>query len=361
MNRAACLAAWCALTALTCRAQEAPPASSSVRVVFVGDIMPGSTWPRWDRPADPVRLWGSLPNLFRASDAAFGNLEGALTDGGAPVKSSRCTHCYSFRLPTSDAALLKAIGLTGVSLANNHAGDFGSAALVAAPGVLAEAGVAADGPAGRPPTVWRNNGRTWSLLAFAPNSGVRDLRDLDGARNLIGEARAGGALVVVSMHAGGEGAGRERVRPGTETYLGENRGDPVTFARAAIDAGAAVVYGHGPHLPRAIEVYRGHLILYSLGNAVSFGGLRRTGAGGLTPAVETHLDVQSGGFLWGRVHSFVQNGRDPVSEDPQQTAARWMAALSKTDRPEVPLCWGADGTFASSRPTGCPAGLALLP
>src|SRR2546428_6350031 len=74
------------------------------------------------------------------------------------------------------------------------------------------------------------------------------------------------------MHAGAEGVAYEHVRPGTETFLGENRGNPLAFSHAVIDAGADLVVGSGPHVLRGIEWYRGRLIVYSLGN---FGGYGR--------------------------------------------------------------------------------------
>ena len=72
------------------------------------------------------------------------------------------------------------------------------------------------------------------------------------------------------MHAGAEGADRQHVSPGMERYLGENRGDVVRFARGAVDAGADLVVGHGPHVLRGMEWYRGRLIAYSLGSLAAY-------------------------------------------------------------------------------------------
>jgi hypothetical protein len=79
------------------------------------------------------------------------------------------------------------------------------------------------------------------------------------------------------MHAGAEGSDRTHVTPGTETYLGENRGNVVAFSHAVVDAGADVVIGHGPHVLRGMEWYKGRLIAYSLGN---FAGYRVFALGG---------------------------------------------------------------------------------
>ena len=72
--------------------------------------------------------------------------------------------------------------------------------------------------------------------------------------------------MVVQVHMGAEGSAGHAVRPGNEIFFGENRGDPIEFAHAVIDAGADLVVGHGPHVMRAMEFYKGRLIAYSLGN-----------------------------------------------------------------------------------------------
>ena len=74
-----------------------------------------------------------------------------------------------------------------------------------------------------------------------------------------------------------------------ETFDGEDRGDVVRFAHAAIDAGADIVIGQGPHVPRAVELYRGHLIAYSLGNFWTYEGVMNYAVSGLGPVLEAWL------------------------------------------------------------------------
>jgi hypothetical protein len=81
----------------------------------------------------------------------------------------------------------------------------------------------------------------------------------------------------VLFHGGAEGADRTAVPLGREWAFGEDRGDSRAFAHLAIDAGADVVLGSGPHVVRGIETYRGRLIAYSLGN---FAGVRNFASGG---------------------------------------------------------------------------------
>jgi poly-gamma-glutamate synthesis protein (capsule biosynthesis protein) len=73
----------------------------------------------------------------------------------------------------------------------------------------------------------------------------------------LSEAQTQSALVIMSLHSHEAGSGEE---------------DPPQFvqrfARAAIDAGADIFVGHGPHLLRGLEIYRGKPIFYSLGNFI---------------------------------------------------------------------------------------------
>ena len=81
--------------------------------------------------------------------------------------------------------------------------------------------------------------------------------DIPTAAALVRRAAAAADVVVVNMHIGAEGADRAHVRRGPETFLGEQRGDPIRFAHAVVDAGADLVVGHGPHVLRGMEFYRG--------------------------------------------------------------------------------------------------------
>ena len=123
-----------------------------------------------------------------------------------------------------------------------------------------------------------------AIVGFAPYPWAQRLTDIPAARRLVKRAAARADVVIVTMHAGAEGSAHAHVRPGTETYLGENRGNVVAFSHAVVEAGADAVIGHGPHVLRGMEWYHGRLIAYSLGNfagyrAFSLGG--RAGLGGI--------------------------------------------------------------------------------
>jgi hypothetical protein len=136
--------------------------------------------------------------------------------------------------------------------------------------------------------------------------------------------------VVVSFHGGGEGADRQHVPPGREEFLGEDRGDVRAFARAVVDAGADLVLGHGPHVVRAMEVYRGRLVAYSLGNFATYGAFNLSGPNGLSLVLEARL-AQDGTFLGGRIHPARQERPGGPRLDPAGAVIPVVRRLSEED------------------------------
>jgi hypothetical protein len=128
----------------------------------------------------------------------------------------------------------------------------------------------------------------------------------------------------------------------TETYYGEDRGNPVAFARAMVDAGADLVVGHGPHVPRAMEVYQGHLIAYSLGNFCTYWGISVEREKGLAPILDVTLD-DYGHLVEGRIHALVQ--RRPLGPvlDSRGEAVTIIRHLTALDFPEGRLLIDANG------------------
>jgi len=89
---------------------------------------------------------------------------------------------------------------------------------------------------------------------------------------------------LVSFHGGGEGVGFEHVPFVMETFVNEKRGDVNAFAHAAVDAGADLVFGNGPHVCRALELYNDRLIAYSLGNFCTYTNVSVAGSCGYAPS-----------------------------------------------------------------------------
>jgi poly-gamma-glutamate capsule biosynthesis protein CapA/YwtB (metallophosphatase superfamily) len=177
--------------------------------------------------------------------------------------------CYAFRSPEWYASLLADMGFNLVSLANNHSGDFLAAGREATMAALDRHGIAYGGLAqdgARTASLELPDGTSVGLAAFAPNKGTISMHDLAGLQRSVRELDGTHDVVIVSFHGGAEGADHTHVTREAEEFYGERRGNVYELAHAAVDAGADVVIGHGPHVPRAVEVYRGRFIAYSLGN-----------------------------------------------------------------------------------------------
>lgn len=306
------------------RHEHAPP---RVTLAAVGDTILGNSP---ELPADPGAYLDRVKGQLRG-DIVFGNLEGTLTDvssspkcGGAPGGD-----CYAFRTPPGYARHLAAAGFTVMSDANNHSYDFGRAGLDQTIAALHQAGIAQTGLPGEI-TVVRAGGEKVAFLGFAPYSLTASLLDLPAARKLVRRAARRAAIVVVAIHAGAEGTDAQHVTGAEEHYLGEDRGNPRRFARMAVRAGADLVLGSGPHVLRGMEIYRGRLIAYSLGNFSGFHNFATAGALGASAVLHVTLGP-AGALRAGRVASLrlLDAGR-PVP-DPSGAGARLIRRLSRED------------------------------
>ncbi len=156
-------------------------------------------------------------------------------------------------------------------------------------------------------------------------------------------ARAAGQYrrVVVTMHMGAEGASAQRTANETEIYLGENRGNSVAFARTAVDAGASVVIGHGPHVMRASEWWGDALILYSLGNLLTYGpfSMREPNNRGAVACVTLNAEGRVEGAA---LRSTYQRPPGIVAPDPTGRAAWLVDSLSQLDFPATTARWGGE-------------------
>jgi poly-gamma-glutamate capsule biosynthesis protein CapA/YwtB (metallophosphatase superfamily) len=318
-----------------------PGSPGLVDVVAAGDVMMGSSDAGLNpaiRPGSDAAalIGGDLAGIFRKADIAFVNLEGPLYDGpGASVKN--CGSCFSFRSPTYYAGVLRSLGVDVVSMANNHSGDFGEAGRESTMSALRAHGIGfagLDRDDARTAILALPNGRKAAVVAFAPNSGTLNLNDLPRAEAIVRDLRKTHDLVIVSFHGGGEGWAYVHVAKTSEFFDGEDRGNVVAFAHGVIDAGADLVIGQGPHVPRAMELYRGRLIAYSLGNFWTYSGVVTYAVSGLGPVLETWL-APDGTVAGIAIHSSRQAGLGVPHIDPMNEAARYMLYLTKSDFPET--------------------------
>lgn len=335
--------------ALLAAAAAPAPERERLTVAAVGDVMLGSTYPSdLLPPEDGAAAFAAVAAELRGHDLAFGNLEGPLLDGGSPAKCGTLPpgRCFEFRMPRRYARHLAAAGFHVLNVANNHAFDFGLEGVESTVANLAEAGLGAAG--GSQVARLTRKGRRIAVLGFStspPSRYTASILDLDRARELVAAAAADADLVIVSFHGGAEGKGALHVADADEVYAGEGRGNVVRFARAVVDAGADLVLGHGPHVPRALEVYRGRLVAYSLGNFLTYGRFNTKGPNGLGQVLQVALDADTGELLDGRVASVVLSEAGLPAPDPEGRTAALVRSLTEEDLGGGGLRFEAGGRF----------------
>jgi hypothetical protein len=292
----------------------------------------------------PDAILTGVASVLAAADIAFANLEGPLLDGpgtprctpGGIAERNRgrpgATTCWSFRMPVRFGAALRDAGIDVVSLANNHIDDYGNPGRASTLAELARLGIASSGTPDSVATL-TVHGRTVDVIAFATYPGLMNMLDLDAARALVAASVARGAITIVSFHGGREGPDAVHLlRPPErhEEFWTEDRGAPPVFAHAMIDAGADLVIGHGPHVLRALELYRGRLIAYSLGTFASYGAINTRGVLGVTMILEVTLGPD-GAFAGGRIRAVRQTPPGGPVLDPDGAAISAVRALSQQD------------------------------
>lgn len=326
--------------------RENPP---DIRICAGGDVLLGNnldtTWAvrvssRLGRQVsstpDPDALLDPLRPAVAHADIVLLNVEGAIGEGPATSKCrTGSRNCYAFRQATEVAGALRRLSESGAvvgNIANNHAMDAGHLGFVATQRHLASAGVYVTGADTLATAVVAASGDTVAFLGFSTAQAGPDPRDLEAVRRHVSRAAADHARVVVTMHMGAEGVRAQRTPDESEQYLGEDRGNTVAFARAAVDAGASAVIGHGPHVMRAAEWYGGAIILYSLGNLLTYGPfslaepLNRGGVACVTLAPD-------GGVRFAVLMSTRQQPPGILAPDPTGRAAWLVDSLSQLDFP----------------------------
>lgn len=314
-----------------------------ITIIGVGDIMLGTDYPsaHYLPPNNGKDLLSEVNEILNDADLTFGNLEGPILNGGSTAKS--CAKCFAFRMPEALAQNLSTASFDVMSVANNHGGDFGEQGRKSTLRVLNELGIYAAGLSDFPAVTFEKNGIRYGFAAFAPNIGTADLRDIPKAQAIVTDLASKSDIVIVSFHGGAEGSIHQHVTRNTEIFYGENRGNVYQFSHAMIDAGADIIFGHGPHVTRAIEVYKERFIAYSLGNFCTHGRFGLEGPLGIAPIIKLEVD-KSGRFLQGKIISTMQSkGWMGVKRDPNQSALRYIQNLTRVDFPETPINIDSNG------------------
>jgi len=317
-------------------------------IIGVGDMMLGTNYPSASYlPPDGGRtMLAYVKDTLKAADVTFGNLEGTILDqGGTPKRCNNPAACYVFRSPESYGQHFADAGFDLLSLANNHSGDMGAAGRKKTKEVLDKHAIQYAGLVGTDEyTVLEKDGMRYGFCAFSPNRGTCSINNVGRATEIVKKLTELSDVVIVSFHGGAEGSKHQNVPRRSETYYGENRGNVYTFSHALIDAGADIIFGHGPHVTRAMELYKDRLICYSLGNFCTYGRFNVRGANGIAPIVRVEIDGE-GAFQKGKVIPIYQMKTHGPKIDPQKRAISKLQELTKADFPETSLQILDDGTL----------------
>jgi poly-gamma-glutamate synthesis protein (capsule biosynthesis protein) len=252
--------------------QLSPPATNETFTLFAaGDIMLGRGVGELIERNGPEYPFQVMQPIISKADIAFANLESPITPNGQLVHP-RNRMIFSAK-PIAVRGLVYA-GFDVLSVANNHATDFGIQSLTDTLEILHQNGIMSCG-GGRSyeeahqPALIEVKGIKVAFLAYneVPGSiraksgqGGVAWADISMAQKDVKEARKVADVVIISMHMG-----KEYVDFPQGFY---QRRFVMDFAHAVIEAGADIVLGHHPHTPQGIGFYKSKLIAYSLGNFV---------------------------------------------------------------------------------------------
>jgi len=301
-------------------------------IMLVGDVMPGTDYPseRYLPESNGENLISdAVKERLLSSDVLCGNLEGCLLDGGMPSKRKKGK--FLFRIPEKLDGVFTEAGFDLLSVANNHSGDFGDAGRISTQDRLDNMGIGYAGYLEKPCEIIERTGFRIGFVALAPFRGCLSHWQKNIVEAIIDSLSEETDLIIASMHYGGEGEKFVHLTGEDEIYYGENRGNPVKVAHWLVDSGVDLIYGHGPHVPRAMEIYKGKLIAYSLGNFVTWARFNLEGEyRPLAPILQVYYNKE-GDFRYGEIISCRQNYHQGVDLDAGRSAARKVRKLSDSD------------------------------
>ncbi len=324
------------------------PDNDSICILGVGDMMLGTNFPSesYLPVNDGKNILAPVKQIIENADISFGNLEGVLLSEKGTVKTcSNPDVCYAFKMPNHYVNYFKDAGFDILSIANNHVGDFGEKGRENTVKLLVESGIKFAGLTKYPFTTFEKNGIKYGFCAFSPNIGTININDAKNATTIVQHLDSICDIVIVSFHGGAEGSSQSHITRSNELFLGENRGDPYKFARTVIDAGADVVFGHGPHVTRAIDLYKNRFIIYSMGNFATYGRFNIKGICGLAPIIKLYVN-KKGEFKSGEIIATKQLGEGGPILDTTNAVIKEIIKLTAADVPNIPLIINKNGRIS---------------
>ena len=244
--------------------------TGTVRIKAVGDIMMGTLYPREVLPPGNSKPLESVAELLDGGDILFGNFESTFSTVEESGKDVSKKNYYAFNTPFGFGKYLKDGGFDILNIANNHSLDFGESGLSETIFNLQINDLSFTGLRDFL-HVQNIDGVRVGFLGFYWTDYFNNYNDRERVKEIIARGSERVDILVVTFHGGAEGAKALHIKDEDEFMGSSNRGNVIEFAHLAVESGADLVLGHGPHVVRAMEFYRGKLIAYSLGNFFTYG------------------------------------------------------------------------------------------
>ncbi|MDA0165616.1 CapA family protein [Solirubrobacter ginsenosidimutans] len=308
-------------------------APKPVSIAWGGDVTLGSSYGNPPDAGRPLLTAGT--EVLKAANLAAVNYEGTFGPGGASKCAGGAKDCFAFQAPPGNAKTLRRAGVDIVNHANNHAFDYGALGWRSTRDALSKAKVEATGAPGELKILSRNGTRV-AFLGFSTYAWTNAMGDDAAVAARVKSAAEQADIVVAFLHAGAEGADKQHVPRGPERAFGEFRGDSRHFAHTAIDAGADLVLGSGPHVLRGLELYKNRLVAYSLGNLAGWHNFGTGGRSSLSAIITVALGP-AGRFYAARIASFKLDGAGVPHADRGRGAVKLIKSLSRGDFPRSDL------------------------
>lgn len=318
---------------------------TAITIKAVGDMVPGTklSRKRTQNIGNDIIFKGVKPYL-QGADILFGNFESTLTNYTKSPKDTKRERVHAFRTPPAYAKLLKDTGFDVLSVANNHSLDYSLVGFADTIKNIEKAGMKYVGKKNQ--ILYLNvKNITVAFIGFSHSDFHNSINDLPAAKALVEEAKKTAEIVVISVHGGAEGIDAARVKNKQEIFYGENRGNMVLFARSMVDYGADLILGHGPHVVRSVEVYKGKLIAYSLGNFVGDGALSTKGVLSNSLILNVQLSKE-GNFVAGNIIPVYLNSQGIPQPDNKLRSVEMLRSLTKKDFPNTPITINEKGEIS---------------
>ncbi len=298
-----------------------PNKKDVVSIGFVGDIIPGSN--------TSFNMFSDVIPYTEKPDIMIGNFEGVVANNQYTKCKEESSKCYAFNGDDKFLELVSLASFDVLNIANNHFNDHGQEGQQDTLRKIKELGIVTSGVKDEITYIIKNDLKI-GFIGFSNYFWTNNLDNENKVKELVEEANANADIVMVIFHGGGEGEKSAKTPEGGEIYLGENRGNLRLFARNAIDAGADIVLGSGPHVLRGIEKYKNKIIAYSLGNFASSNKTSNYGSQKISAMLGITLN-KNGSLVEGSVLPFEIDINGIPHLDLKNTAIGNINYLSATD------------------------------